>query len=146
MPDLRGTHNGGKKRRMRFYGLHVTPWMGVWIRWATSCFSFNPHLQDDGLRAYLWLWLHYNIPRAFVCTLCECYWRVWRPTRQQTKFIFCMIHPILSDMRPSSIAERALARDKGCIFTGVSTTSTSNSDTLVATWISPFLGYTVSHK
>jgi hypothetical protein len=36
---------------------------------------------------------------------------------------------------------RCLARDKGCIFTG----ATSNSDTLVATWIfPPFLGYTVS--
>ena len=44
---------------------------------------------------------------------------------------------------PSSIAERALARDKGCIFTGDS--PTSNSDNLVATWIfPPFLGYTVS--
>jgi hypothetical protein len=58
-----------------------------------------------------------------------------------------MIHPILFDMKqaslPSSIAERALARDKGCIFTGLS--PTSNSDTLVATWIfPPFLGYTVS--
>jgi hypothetical protein len=57
----------------------------------------------------------------------------------------CMIHPILSDMKqaslPSSIAERSLARDKGCLFTG----ATSNSDTLVATWIfPPFLGYTVS--
>jgi hypothetical protein len=55
-----------------------------------------------------------------------------------------MIHPILSDMKqaslPSSIAERALARDKGCIFTG-----TSNSDTVVATWIfPPILGYAVS--
>ena len=55
-----------------------------------------------------------------------------------------MIHPILSDMKqaslPSSIAERALVRDKKCIFTGA-----SNSNTLVATWIfPPFLGYTVS--
>ena len=56
-----------------------------------------------------------------------------------------MIYPILSDMKqaslPSSIAERALARDKGCIFTVVSPAS----DTLAATFIfPPFLGYTVS--
>ena len=58
---------------------------------------------------------------------------------------FLPIHPTLSDMKqaslPSSIAERALARDKGCIFTGVSP-STVDSDILVATWIfPPFLGY-----
>ena len=47
---------------------------------------------------------------------------------------------------PSTIAEKALARDKGCIFTGVSPTgSSSDHDTLVATWIfPPYLGYTVS--
>ena len=60
---------------------------------------------------------------------------------------FCLVHFILFDIKqaslPSSIAERALARDKGCIFIGVS--PTGNSDTLVATWIfPPFLGYTVS--
>jgi len=39
---------------------------------------------------------------------------------------------------PASITEKALARDKGCVFTG-------DSGTLVATWIfPPFLGYTVS--
>ena len=58
-------------------------------------------------------------------------------------WIFCtMIHPIFSDMKqaslPSSIAERALARDEGCIFTGDS--PTSDSDNLVVTWI---LGYSL---
>lgn len=60
---------------------------------------------------------------------------------------FLMIRSILSDMKqaslPSPIAERALARDKECIFTGDS--PTSNSDTLVATWIlPPFVGCDVS--
>ena len=47
---------------------------------------------------------------------------------------------------PSAIAERALARDRECIFTGVSpTSSNSDHDTLVATWIfPPFFGHTVS--
>ena len=55
-----------------------------------------------------------------------------------------------SDMKqtslPSTIRERALARDRECIFTGGSpTSSNSDHDTLVATWIfPPFLGYTVS--
>ena len=50
------------------------------------------------------------------------------------KVCLFIIHPILSHMKqaslPSSIAERALARDKRCIFTGV--LPTSNSDTVVA--------------
>ena len=63
--------------------------------------------------------------------------------------IFCMIHPILSDMKqaslPSSTAERALTRDKECIFTGVSPTSNSSDTLVVATFIfPPYLGYTVS--
>ncbi|KAF8798357.1 hypothetical protein BYT27DRAFT_7123584 [Phlegmacium glaucopus] len=44
---------------------------------------------------------------------------------------------------PSSIAEKTLARDKQCVFTGVS--PTCDPDTLVATWIfPPFLGYTLA--
>ena len=44
---------------------------------------------------------------------------------------------------PSTIAEAALGREKECVFTGVS--RTSDSDTLVATWVfPPSLGYTVS--
>ncbi|KAF8804989.1 hypothetical protein BYT27DRAFT_7011455, partial [Phlegmacium glaucopus] len=61
--------------------------------------------------------------------------------------IFCVIYLTLSDMEqaalPSSIAERALARDKRCVFTGASPTCDPN--TLVATWIfPPFLGYTLA--
>ena len=56
---------------------------------------------------------------------------------------FCLILSKQASL-PSSIAEKALDRDKGCIFTGV--LPASNSDTsVVATWIfPPVLGYTVS--
>ena len=46
---------------------------------------------------------------------------------------------------PRSIANQVLARDKGCVFTGVSSPPTSDSEKLEVTWIfPPFLGYTVS--
>ena len=56
---------------------------------------------------------------------------------------FCLILSNQASL-PSSIAEKALDRDKGCIFTGVLPASNSDAS-VVATWIfPPVMGYTVS--